>query len=92
MSEIEKKFAEYKNKINSCSKVDELDSLKSDVLGKNGLINLEFKKLSELPLEKKKSFAANINKIKQELSDIFRLKLIEILDKDIIDKVKKRKS
>ena len=54
MSEIEKKVAEYKNKIDSCSKVDELDSLKSDVLGKNGLINLEFKKLSELPIEEKK--------------------------------------
>ena len=91
MSEIEKKIAEYKNKIDTCSKVDELDSLKSDVLGKNGLINLEFKKLSELPIEEKKSFAANINKIKQDLTDIFRLKLVEILDKDIIDRVKKEK-
>ena len=91
MSEIEKKIAEYKNKIDSCSKLKELDLLKSEVLGKNGLINLEFKKLSELPVEEKKSFAANINKIKQDLSDIFRLKLVEILDKDIIDKVKKEK-
>ena len=91
MSEIEKKIAEYKNKIDSCSKLKELDLLKSQVLGKNGLINLEFKKLSELPVEEKKSFAANINKIKQDLSDIFRLKLVEILDKDIIDKVKKEK-
>ena len=91
MSEIEKKIAEYKNKIDSCSKLKELELLKSEVLGKNGLINLEFKKLSELPVEEKKSFAANINKIKQDLSDIFRLKLVEILDKDIIDRVKKEK-
>ena len=84
MSEIEKKIAEYKDKINSCLKVRELDLIKSEVLGKSGLINSEFKKLSSLPTEEKKLFAANINKIKQDLSDIFKLKLVEILDKDII--------
>ena len=91
MSEIEKKIAEYKDKINSCLKVRELDLIKSEVLGKNGLINSEFKKLSSLPTEEKKLFAANINKIKQDLSDIFKLKLVEILDKDIIEKVQKEK-
>ena len=65
MSEFEKKITEYKDKIKSASKIEELESLKSEVLGKNGLINLEFKKLGELPVEKKKSFAANINKVKQ---------------------------
>ena len=44
MSEFEKKIAEYKNKIDSCLNIGELDSLKSEVLGKNGLVNLEFKK------------------------------------------------
>ena len=51
MSEIEKKIAEYKDKINSCLKVRELDLIKSEVLGKSGLINSEFKKLSSLPTE-----------------------------------------
>ena len=63
MSEFEKKIAEYKNKINSSTKIGELDLHKSELLGKNGIINLEFKKLGKLPLEEKKSFAANINKI-----------------------------
>ena len=91
MSEFEKKITEYKNKIKSASKIEDLESLKSEVLGKNGLINLEFKKLGELPVEKKKSFAANINKVKQDLLDIHRSKLTEILDKDIIEKVEKER-
>ena len=91
MSEFEKKIAEYKSKIKSSSKIEEIDLLRSEVFGKNGIINLEFKKLVELPLEEKKSFAANINKIKQELQDIYKTKSTEILNKDIIEKVEKEK-
>tara|TARA_B100002052_G_scaffold48193_1_gene41228 strand:+ start:4335 stop:5402 length:1068 start_codon:yes stop_codon:yes gene_type:complete len=91
MSEFEKKIAEYKSKIKSSSKIEEIDLLRSEVFGKNGIINLEFKKLGELPVEEKKSFAANINKIKQELQDIYKTKSTEILDKDIIEKVEKEK-
>ena len=75
MSEFEKKIAEYKSKIKSSSKIEEIDLLRSEVFGKNGIINLEFKKLGELPVEEKKSFAANINKIKQELQDIYKTKI-----------------
>ena len=39
---------------------------------------------------KKKNFALNINK-KEELSDIYKAKNIEILDKDIIEKIEKEK-
>ena len=91
MSEFEKKIAEYKSKIKSSSKIEQIDLLRSEVFGKNGIINLEFKKLGELPVEEKKSFAANINKIKQELQDIYKTKSTEILDKDIIEKVEKEK-
>ncbi len=91
MSEFEKKIAEYKSKIKSSSKIEEIYLLRSEVFGKNGIINLEFKKLGELPVEEKKSFAANINKIKQELQDIYKTKSTEILDKDIIEKVEKEK-
>ena len=91
MSEFEKKVAEYIDKIKSSSKIEEIDTLRSELFGKNGLINLEFKKLGELPTEKKKSFAANINEVKQNLSDIYNKRSVEILDKDILEKVKKEK-
>tara|TARA_Y100001970_G_scaffold270362_1_gene364152 strand:+ start:963 stop:2030 length:1068 start_codon:yes stop_codon:yes gene_type:complete len=91
MSEFEKKVTEYKNKIKSSSKIEEIDLLRSEVFGKNGIINLEFKKLGDLPVEEKKLFAANINRVKQELLDTYQLKSAEILDKNIIDKLEKEK-
>ena len=91
MSDFEKKITEFKNKIKSSTKIEEIDLLKSDVFGKNGIINLEFKKLGTLPPEEKKSFASNINKIKQDLLKIYQSKSDEITNKDIIEKVQKEK-
>ena len=91
MSDFEKKINEFKNKIKSSTKIEEIDLLKSDVFGKNGIINLEFKKLGTLPPEEKKSFASNINKIKQDLLKIYQSKSEEITNKDIIEKVQKEK-
>ena len=39
MSEFEKKVAEYIDKIKSSSKIEEVDTLRSELFGKNGLIN-----------------------------------------------------
>ena len=91
MSQFEKKITEFKERLNKSKNLNELHSINSEIFGKNGVINLEFKKLGSIPVEEKKIFAASINKIKQELSDIYKAKSSEILDKDIIEKVKKEK-
>ena len=91
MSEFEKKVKEYKSKLSSSFKIEEIDLIRAEVFGKNGIINLEFKKLGELSVEEKKLFAAKINKIKQDLLDIYNAKSVEILDKDIIEKIAKEK-
>ena len=91
MSEFEKKIIEFKERLNKSKKLNELHSINSEIFGKNGVINSEFKKLGSIPVEEKKIFAASINKIKQELSDIYKAKSNEILDKDIIEKVQKEK-
>ena len=80
MSEFEKKIAEYKNKINSCLKVGELDSLKLEVLGKNGLINLEFKKLSDLSIEEKKSTGKQDLKISKIIQSIELFQSVSTLE------------
>ena len=90
MSQFEKKITEFKERLNKSKNLNELHSINSEIFGKNGVINLEFKKLGSIPVEEK-IFAASINKIKQELSDIYKAKSSEILDKDIIEKVKKEK-
>tara|TARA_Y100000591_G_scaffold125165_1_gene106983 strand:+ start:20 stop:1087 length:1068 start_codon:yes stop_codon:yes gene_type:complete len=91
MSEFEKKIIEYKKKIENSKNQKELLSISSEIFSKNGIINSEFKKLGSIPVEEKKNFAAGINKFKQELSDIYKVKINEILDKDIIEKVNREK-
>ena len=91
MSEFEKKIIEFKEKINNSRNSKELISINSEIFGKNGIINSEFKKLGVIPVEQKKNFAASINKAKQELSDIYKAKSNEILDNDIIEKVQKER-
>ena len=91
MTEFEKKITELKEKLNNSKNLKELLSINSEIFGKNGIINSEFKKLGSVPVEEKKNFAARINKVKQELSDVYKTKSNEILDKDIIEKVEKEK-
>ena len=71
MSEFEKKIIEYKEKIKSSNNLKDLLSVNTEIFGKNGIINLEFKKLGSLPPDERKNFAANINSVKKDLSEIF---------------------
>ena len=54
MSEFEKKVIEYKEKINNSKNSEEILSINSEIFGKNGIINYEFKKLGSLTPEEKK--------------------------------------
>ena len=91
MSEFEKKVIEYIQKLNNSKNLKELHSVNSEIFGKNGIINSEFKKLSSIPPEEKKIFAANINKAKQELTEILKIKSTQIQNKDIIERINKEK-
>ena len=91
MSEFEKKILEFKEKIKVAKNLSELTKINSEIFGKNGIINLEFKKLGSLSSDERKNFAANINSSKKELTEFFSKKSTEILDKEIIEKVNKEK-
>ena len=85
MSDFDKKILEFKNRLNGTQDSKEIESIRADIFSKNGFINSQFKKLGSLSEDEKKSFAANINKAKQELLEIFRTKATEVLDKDLND-------
>ena len=89
MSEFEKKIIEFKEKIKNTKNLSELNNINSEIFGKNGIINLEFKKLGSLSPDERRNFAANINSSKKELSELFSKKSNEVLDKEIIEKVNK---
>ena len=85
MSDFEKKILEFKNRLSGTQDSKEIESIRSDIFSKNGFINSQFKKLGSLSEDEKKSFAANINKAKQELLEIFRTKATEVSNKDLND-------
>ena len=75
MSEFEKKILEFKEKIKVAKNLSELNKINSEIFGKNGIINLEFKKLGSLPSDERKNFAANINSSKKRAIRIFFKKI-----------------
>ena len=83
MSEFEKKVVEFENKIKSSNELKQIESLNSEIFGKNGIINSEFKKIGSLPIDKKKIFAQKINNIKNNLLNYYNLKLEEISQREI---------
>ena len=91
MSDFEKKISEFKNILSQTQDAKLIETLKTEIFGKNGFINYEFKKIGSLSPEEKKIFASIINKSKQELQDIIRHKENEILNKNLNEKLKKEK-
>ena len=60
MSDFEKLKNELKLKLNEAKNSQELDIIRTNIFGKNGLINSEFKKLGSLSPEDKKKLASEI--------------------------------
>ena len=91
MSEFEKKISEYKNKLKSSKELKQIESLNTEIFGKNGIINLEFKKIGSLSVDKKKVFAAKINNIKDDLLKSYNDKFNEISTKEVNEEISKEK-
>ena len=60
---------EWINKINNSDSLEQLESLRVEILGKKGVLTLEFAKMKEVPNEEKKAFAQNLNKLKSSIHE-----------------------
>ena len=58
----------FNAKIDTVKTKDDLQNIKTEFFGKNGQITLQFKSLGSLDPEKRKEFASNLNKIKDDLT------------------------
>ncbi len=76
-----------KNRLNS----SEVNQIKSDLFGKNGLISSQFKKIGTIAENERKKFASELNVIKDELQDLINLKIKEIENEEIRKKLQKEK-
>ena len=65
--------------------------MKSDLFGKNGLVSTQFKKIGTIAETERKKFASELNVIKDELQDLINLKIKEIENEEIREKLQKEK-
>ena len=91
MSDLKKIREEFLSKIRSSLDLPQMNQLKSDLFGKNGLITNQFKKIASISDSERKIFATKLNNIKNELQDLIHLKISEIEISNVNEKLQKEK-
>jgi phenylalanyl-tRNA synthetase alpha chain len=71
--------------------LDELESLRVKLLGKNGLITQKFKELKNIAPEKKKEMAKELNALKEKAINLILEKKRELEEKVLEEQLKKEK-
>ena len=91
MSDLKKIRDEFISKLKGKLDLAELNQIKSDLFGKNGLVSSQFKKIGTIDASERKKFASDLNIIKDELQDLINLKINEIEKANINEKLEKEK-
>ena len=91
MSDLKKIKDELLLKLKSKLNLLEVNQMKSDLFGKNGLVSSQFKKIGTIAETERKKFASELNVIKDELQDLINLKIKEIENEEIREKLQKEK-
>ena len=74
---------EFLSKLNSIENMTDLDALRVEYLGKNGLITGLLKQMKDLSVEEKKTFGQEVNILKTEATDAITAKIEEMKAKEI---------
>jgi len=91
MSDLDKISSVFNAKIDAVKTKEDLQNIKTEFFGKNGQITQQFKTLGSLEPEKRKAFASNLNKIKDDLTQQLEQKNLEIETNEINEKLKNEK-
>ena len=91
MSDIKNIKNEYLAKLNNNLSLEEINQIKTELFGKNGLISSQFKKIGSIPEIDKKKFASDLNQIKDELQNLINKNINKIESKKINEKLAKEK-
>ena len=91
MSDLKKIRDEFISKLEGKLDLSEINQIKSDLFGKNGLVSSQFKKIGTIAESERKQFASDLNIIKDELQDLINLKINEIENTEINEKLEKEK-
>jgi len=79
------------NKIKNVSDQNSLDSIKTEIFGKKGIITELFKKIGSLDQSKKKEYASKLNSLKTKVTEILEKKLADFDQSEINKKLKNEK-
>lgn len=91
MSDIKNIQNDYSAKLNNNLSLEEINQIKTELFGKNGLISSQFKNIGSIPETDRKKFASDLNQIKDELQNLITSKIDEIESKKINEKLEKEK-
>jgi len=91
MSDIKKIKDEFISKIKGNLNLDQVNKIKTDLFGKNGLISSQFKRLGSIESSERKKFASDLNFAKDELQNLIGKKIQEIEAKKINKKLENEK-
>jgi len=91
MSDLKKIKDEFLTKLKGKLSLSEINQIKSDLFGKNGLVSSQFKKIGTIAESERKQFASDLNFIKDELQDLINLKINEVENAEINKKLEKEK-
>ena len=91
MSDIKKIRDNFIIKIKQNLDLNQINQIKSELFGKNGLIPSQFKKLSLIAENERKQFASDLNNVKDELQNLIIKKIQDIETKEINKKLEKEK-
>ena len=91
MSDLKKIKDDFLLKLEKKLSLSEINEIKTNLFGKNGLISSQFKKLGSISESEKKKFASELNLIKDELQNQINFKINEIQSDEINKKLEKEK-
>ena len=71
------------DKINNSESLEQLEQLRVDILGKKGVLTLEFAKMKTVPNEEKKAFAQNLNTQKASVNEVLESQKTLLMAKEL---------
>ncbi len=91
MSDLKKIREEFISKLKGKLDLSEINQIKLDLFGKNGLVSSQFKKIGTIVESERKKFASDLNVIKDELQNLINSKINEVENAEINKKLDKEK-
>ena len=73
MSDLKNIREKYHTKLNGNVSLDEINQIKTELFGKNGLISSQFKNIGSIPEAERKKFASDLNLIKDEFQNLITI-------------------